>query len=225
MIPVILTLVLACLAQAQSIGPWASLRDAPSWWLNLHGAALGVQLPPIPSVPFSGPTVSFSPQGAKILQNITGKTIAGVGVHDLVICSPTGNPIPAGTIYQLASAHGIEPISPVLADSLFRATVARNWRNTLLTAGTAASIGIPVLGQSGIISMSNPWVVALLGGHVMFDAIEGQIRSRIPDPGPVLRLLLDPNGIVNFNGACREATMITRYGKNVVSGVFALPTQ
>jgi hypothetical protein len=168
-------------------------------------------------------TVSFSPQGAKVLETLTGKRISGVGIHDLVICSPGGASIRGGAIYQLAVAQGIQPISPALARALFRQTVQRNWRNTVLRGAGYASLGIPVLGQAGVISMTSRWIVSLLSGHVVFDALQSDLRANLPDPEPVLGSLLDPEGIVTFAGNCRESKMVTRFGRNVISGTFLLP--
>jgi hypothetical protein len=154
---------------------------------------------------------------------MTGKRIKGVGIHELVICSPTGVPVQGGAVYQLAVKQGISPISPRLAGSLITRTVQRNWRNKALNYGGAATLALPVLGQAGVISMTSRFVVALLGGHLFFDDISGQLRANLPDPAPLLDSLLQPDSVLAFAGTCHESTMVTRYtSKNPVSGTFPL---
>jgi hypothetical protein len=217
-------LAAAGLSCAQAVGPWASIADAPRWWLQVHLASLAIpeQVMAEAAIAEPMPTVSFSPQGAKVLETLTGKRISGVGIHDLVICSPLDLPVRAGSVYQLAVAQGISPLSPALATALFRSTVNRNWRNIALDIGADASVGIPVLGQAGIISMSAKWVTALLSGHFVFDSMKARLTSHLPDPTPVLGSLLDPGSVLTFMGSCREAMMITRYGRKDVSGTFLL---
>lgn len=170
-----------------------------------------------------GQTVSFAPQGAAVLKALTGKRIPGVGIADVVICSPA--PIPAGAVYQTLVRNGVSPIRPASAKALFNRTVALNWRNLLLEAAADASIGIPVLGQSGVIKMSAKWVVAILAGHAVIDSLSGQVRSHIPDPSPVLSSLLDPGEVLAFAGSvtgCRESSVIIRFTKDTKPGVFVI---
>ncbi len=215
-------LLLALPLAAQS---WSDIhvREGDTVFRLLHGETVLSQLPSVPAPPSSiGPTVSFSAQGSAVLQTLTGKRIAGVGIHEVLICSPDGAPVRGGAVYQLAISHGIEPISPPLARALFRTTVQRNWRNTVLRGGAYASLGIPVLGQAGVISMTSKWIISLLSGHVVFDSLQSDLRAQLPDPEPLLSTLLDPEGIVQFAGNCRESKMVTRFNKSAVSGTFPL---
>ena len=167
-----------------------------------------------PPAPPGTSTVSFTPQGSLpwLPRNIS--------TDYLVICAPSGTSIQAGSIYQLANANHMEPLSPSAAKSLLYRRKSTNGWTLLLNVGTAASLAIPVLGQSGVISMNAKWVVTVLGGHAVFDYASGQIASRIPDPGPTIDILLDPNAILSFSGSCVEATMVVRTQKHPVSGIY-----
>lgn len=219
----------AVLGLAALLIPRATAEKPPSWWVALHGPYLTaeelaqVDFPPAPPPVQLTATVSFSPQGAAALKALTGKQIPGVGMYQVVVCSPSGFPIPAGKVYQIATDHGIAPLAPQTAAALFKRTVSMNWRNIALMAGVDASIGIPVLGQAGLVSMSSKWIVSLLTGHVLFDSVQNQIRQNIPDPAPVLNSLLDPDSMISFAGACKSSSMVTVYHKNPTSGTFPLP--
>jgi len=173
-----------------------------------------------PVAPPSSVTVTFTPQGSLpwLPRNVV--------TDYLIICAPPGTSVPAGSLYQLASDNGIAPLSPAIAKSLLYRNKSLNKWTLLLDAATAGSLAIPVLGQSGVISMSSKWVVTLLGSHAVLDYATTQIASRIPDPAPTIDLLLDPNAILSFNGACVEATMaVVKAGvgnKRAVKGKFAL---
>ena len=175
----------------------------------------------LPSATLAPPatTVSFSPQGAEILKTMTGKRIKGVGIHELVICS--SGTVQAGAVYQLAVSNGILPISPAQAGTLFRQTAARSVPAIMLAGAGYASLGIPVLGQAGVISMTSRLIVGILSGHALFDSFRGQVQAQLPDPTPLLTALLDPEAVLTLTG-CKESKMITRFGKIVVSGTFPL---
>jgi hypothetical protein len=172
-----------------------------------------------------GQTVSFAPQGAAVLKALTGKRIAGVGIADVVVCSPSGLPIPSGVVYQTLVRNGISPIRPESAKALFNRTVALNWRNLVLEGAADASIGIPVLGQSGVIKMTTKWVVAILAGHAVIDSLSNQARAHMPDPSPVLSSLLDPGDVLTFAGAatgCHESSVIIRFNRDTKPGIFVI---
>lgn len=211
--------------------PRATAEKPPTWWVALHGPYLTAE--ELAQVDFPGTaqpppvqmtaTVSFSPQGAAALKALTGKQIQGVGMYQVIACSPSGFPIPAGHVYQVATERGISPLAPAVAAALFRRTASLNWRQIAITAGVDASIGIPVLGQAGLISMSSKYIVGLLTGHALFDSLQKQLQANTPDPGPVLERLLDPDSMINFAGACKSSTLVTVYHKNPTSGTFPLP--
>lgn len=211
--------------------PRATAEKPPAWWVALHGPYLTatelaqVEFPGTPQPPpvQMSATVSFSPQGAAALKALTGKQIQGIGIYQLIVCSPSGFPIPAGHVYQVATDHGIAPLAPATAAALFKRTVDHNWRNIAIMAGVDASIGIPVLGQAGLISMSSKYIVSLLTGHVLFDSLQRQLQANIPDPAPVLSTLLDPDSMISFAGACKSSSMVTVFHKNPTSGTFPLP--
>lgn len=220
----LLLLFLPALLSAQSYGPWASKNIAPSWWAVLHDAALETQIETptqvnrIPVPVYTGVTVSFSPQG-----NMPWLP-SNVDVDYLVICGPFGTSVAAGLIYQLANANGIMALSPASVQSLLTRRKALNPWSLLIEVGKDASIGIPVLGESKIISMTAPWIVALLSGHVLFENVQNQVESRIPDPGPTISMLLDPKSTINFSNSCSEATMGVghRPNKKKIAGTFPL---
>lgn len=221
----LLTLLLLLPLSAAAQSPWT--REPPNWWMSLHGQYITVPIDlaqVVPSPPSVGPTVSFSPQGLAALKAVTGRNIRGVGIYDLVVCSPTGAFVQGGSVYQTAVGAGISPLGPAEAKFLFTQTVSRSPGNLLLEIGADASIALPVLGQSGLISMSSKYVVSLLAGHVLFDNIQNQVRAHLPDPSSVTNLLLDPQSTIVFpNGACKEATMIARFsGKTQVVGTFPI---
>lgn len=169
---------------------------------------------PIPEV--GAPSVSFTPQGT------LPWLPRDVAISYLVICAPAATAVPAGLVYQLADVSGIGPLSPSAAKSLLYRQRSLNKWAILLEIGKDASLAIPVLGQSGVVAMSSKWVVAMLSGHAIFDALAGQVQSRIPDPAPTINLLLDPNTVLQFTGPCMDATMAVRRSKAAASGTFAL---
>jgi hypothetical protein len=170
-----------------------------------------------PPAPPGTATVSFTPQGSLpwLPRNVS--------TDYLIICAPSGTSIPSGAIYQIASAHNIAPLSPSSAKSLLYRRKANNAWTILLATGTAVSLAIPAAGQAGLIAMNTKWVTGLLAGHAVFDYASGQISSRIPDPGPTIDILLDPNAILSFSGSCVEATMAVRSQKIPVSGTYTVP--
>lgn len=190
--------------------------------MSLHGpylAQLHQRLPErflaqFPSATSGTVTVSFTPQGSLpwLPKN--------VDTDYLIICGLAGTSVQSGRIYQLANEKKIMPLSPSSAKSLLFRRKAMNPWTLALDVGTAASLALPVLGQSGVISMSSKWAVATLSGHAVFDYVQGQVQSRIPDPAPTIDLLLDPNNVLIFTGSCIEATMATRHVKRPVSGTF-----
>jgi hypothetical protein len=95
-----------------------------------------------------------------------------------MICSPSGNPISAGSVYRLASQQGISWISPSLAGPLFHKTAALSLPSLLLSGATYASLGIPVLGQAGVISMTSKFIVGILSGHALFDSFKSQLQAQ-----------------------------------------------
>lgn len=210
--------LLALAASAQS---WDAVRaqEGPAVFQVLHGQyLLDVQaLPPVMPVPAA--MVSFSPQGSEIVKAMTGKRIKGVGIHELVICS--SGTVQGGAVYQLAVSNGILPISPAQAGTLFRQTAARSVPALLLAGAGYASLGVPVLGQAGVISMTSRFIVGILSGHALFDSFRGQVQAQLPDPTPLLGSLLDPESVLTLSG-CKESKMVTRFGKNVISGTFPL---
>jgi hypothetical protein len=196
-------------------------NSLPGWWTALHGDYIAPQVREqdkivIPVPELTGVTVSFSPQGSLpwLPKN--------VDIDYLVICGPSGTSVPSGMIYQLADANGITPLSPAAVTSLLGRKKALNPWSIAIEVGKDASIGIPVLGQGKIISMSASWVVALLSGHVLFDNVQNQVESRIPDPGPTISILLDPKGTLTFSNSCSEATIGVLHKKVAVAGTFRL---
>lgn len=186
-------------------GPWPTRASAPGWWLQLHERYMGAGINPISAgFPVAAPdtvSVTFTPQGPLpwLPRN--------VAIDYLIICAPPNTSVPTGSIYQTASANGISPLSPAAAKSeLYRRQSFNGW-SLLLDTATMGSLAIPVLGQSGIISMSTKWVVAALGGHAVFDYASTRISAAIPNPAPTIDILLDPNATLIFTGACVEATM------------------
>lgn len=223
-----LCLIFLISCQLRGQNPWGK-QPAPGWWLSLHSPYLDVptviaQAVPNPVPVSPGATASFSPQGAAELKILVGKVIPGVGIYDIVVCSPLQIPVAVGSIYQTAVTHGISPLGPGQAKVLFEQTASRSRGSILLEIGADAAIALPVLGQSGLVSMSSKYVVGLLAGHVLFDSIQNQIRARIPDPSSVVNLLLDPAGIITFpGGACKEGMMVARYiGKAQPRGTFSV---
>ena len=202
-------LLLSQSGQSGQSGPWAALHQpTPAWWMQLHQRYLPEQFRgAFPLPPPNSSTVSFTPQGS------LPWLPSNVSTDYLIICAPAGTSLPAGTIYQLATDNGIAPLSPMIAKSLLYRRKAMNKWTLLLDAGTAGSLAIPVLGQSGVIAMSSKWVVTLLGSHAVLDYATTQVSARIPDPGPTIDMLLDPNAILSFNGSCVEATMAVSTAK------------
>ncbi len=215
-------LILPLSAQSNRI-VWDSvkLREGDKLFDLLHGRYMALDLAQT-SPSLIGPTVSFSPQGAAVLEALTGRRIPGIGIHDLIVCSPTGAPVISGSVYQLAVTHGVEPIAPAQARALFRRTASRSVWSVLFKGVGYAAIGVPILGQAKVVSMSSQLIFGMLSGHGVIDLARGDVQAQIPDPGPLLAGLLDPESVLSFAGTCRESRMVTVYHKNPVSGTFLL---
>ncbi len=199
---------------------WASVQaiEGSRLFHLLHGQYISLDLPLNPTT--SGPTVSFSPQGATVLTDQAGRKLRGIGIDALLICSPDNFPVRGGDVYQTASRLGISWISPSLAASPFRKSAALSAPNLLLSGATYATLAIPIAGQVGLIAMTSKVVVGLLAGHALFDSFKSQIQTQVPDPTALLSSLLDPEAVLTFSGGCRESRMIVGYHKNPVSGTF-----
>ncbi len=217
----LLALATACQAQSNRI-VWDSVKtlEGEKLFDLLHGRYM--TLDRTPSTLIQGATVSFSPQGASVLSDLAGKRISGIGIDALMICSPAGAPISGGSIYKTASQQGISWISPTLAGPMLRKTAARSAPSLLFSAATYASLGIPVLGQAKVISMSSKFVIGLLSGHALFDSFKSQIQYQVPDPSAFLATLLDPETSLTFAGGCRESRMVVGWHKNPIAGTFPI---
>jgi hypothetical protein len=210
---------------AQSIGPWASEKEAPDWWVATHGVYLPQLRQHIPErlleqFPKATPdtvTVSFEPQGS------LSWLPRNVDTDELTICAPAGTSVQAGLIYQLANAHKIQTLSPAIVKSqLYQKQRMNKWEILIDVLGDA-SIAIPILGQAGgVISLSTKKQVILLGAHAVFDMAKPQVESRLPNPAPTIDRLLDPESVLLFSGACIDATMGVRHRKYGIAGTYAL---
>lgn len=210
---------------AQSFGPWASEKEAPDWWVAVHGAYLPQLrqhipeklLEQFPKATLDTVTVSFVPQGDQswLTRNID--------TDELTICAPTGTSVQAGLIYQLANAHKLDPRSPAIVKAQLYQKQRMNKWEIFFDVAADASLAIPIFGQSGgVIKMTAKRTVILLGIHGVFDMARPQVESRLPNPAPTIDRLLDPESVLLFSGACIDATMGVRHRKNGISGTYTL---
>ncbi len=170
-----------------------------------------------PQAPGGTATVSFTPQGS------LPWLPSNVGTDYLIVCAPSGTSVPAGAIYQVANQHRIAALSPITVKSLLYRRQSMNKLGWAISLAKDAAVEIPILGTAKVISMSTPWIVALLASNPTITRIENQLQTQIPDPTPTIDLLLDPGAMLLFSGPCFEATIGVVQRKKNPSGTFVIP--
>lgn len=184
--------------------------------MGLSGSALERVMSQFPKATPGTATVSFTPQGG------LPWLPPNVGTDYIIVCAPAGTSLAAGAVYQLANQHKISPLSPATVKSLLYQRKATNKLGMTINIAKDAALEIPTLGAAHVISMSTPWIVALLASNPTITKIENQFQAQVPDPSSTIDLLLDPSTMLLFSGPCFEATIGVVARKNPLSGTFTI---
>lgn len=142
------------------------------------------------------PTVSFSPQGAELLRESTGRNIAGFQLVGVEVCSPVDMTVKGSLVYVSASNAHLSWKGPNATKLILSRVSQFNWRNTaviglpLLTGTAAIVIGS---GSLNISQKSLPKVEgALTSATGVGAALIPVLKSRAPDPSGLIADLIDP---------------------------------
>lgn len=169
-------------------------------------------------------TISFSPQATAILKTSTGRSIKGVELVDVILCTVSPLTISNGIIYQKAVQSGFSTLSPSMGTVLVNQTVRFNWTNFVINFITDASIGVATLGAAKVIKMSTQALTSLVVVSGVWNAFSPQLRNLGPNATPLLSSLLDPSKTTYMSqSSCIEGTLLTEVTKIKSIGPIAIP--
>lgn len=157
-------------------------------------------------------TISIAPQGQQALRALTGKRIQGIQILGAIVCPAEGNTsISGGAVYREAIALGFTPIIPVLAQSVITQAVSHNWRWYAIEAFKVGSIAAAGLGAGRVVAMSSAKLAALVIAHQIGDELSARAQERIPNAGPLISSLLDPEETLDLGHRCKVASMLALF--------------
>jgi hypothetical protein len=158
------------------------------------------------------PTVSFSPQGAELLRQTTGKNIRSFQLVGVMVCSPVALSYSGGQVYSAASSAGVEWRGPEATGLILSRTSDHNWQNTLATFGQFGTITAMGLFSAGVVSVAPRWQSALILAHQGADALLPILRFRAPNPQTLLGLIVSPSSTYSVPaGGCIEGVMGAKF--------------
>lgn len=175
-------------------------------------------------------TVAFSPQGPTALKALTGKVIPSVQLMFIDVCAEGVATIPAGKVYEAAVRANISPIGPATASTILTQTAGRNWRVYVLETYKVLSIvGVTLVASDTIKQkLSDKGITAgmLAATNIAADQISNNLKSRVPDPTPLLTTLLGADTVFSFSGpGCRSGAIVTVYRGKVSDAPLVVPIQ
>lgn len=165
--------------------------------------------------------LTASPQGAEVLRSLVGRVIPGLALEELLICADGQQNFSGGLVYQALALKGVATISPKLAPAIMARQVSKSPWKVAYSVGVIAVGAAAFLGSSSVVKMGSTITSALLAAHSVGDLIGPAIQGRIPDPSPLLPLLLEPAGTIQISaGGCIEGLILVQFkkGQGVVTG-------
>jgi hypothetical protein len=148
-------------------------------------------------------------QGPAVLKQATGRTVKGVQIVGILACSVDG--ISGNKIWRTAIDAGYSPLL-IEPGTILTKTSGRDLRVVLLRSLQIASIAVPAMISSGVITSNNKMIFSLLSAHSLTDEAVNWIKSGTPDPKPFVSALIDPTQ--SYPSGCISGILISSFQKS-----------